>query len=169
MRDAVLFVSGRLNAERFGLPIFPPLPGDIAERVKYNESKWATDHGPEGRKRSIYIYQQRTLTMPFMQTFDGLVCEDTMPRRQTSVTPLQALAMFNGDFVNREAPHFAARLAREAGDDPEQRIERGFAIALGRPPSSEEVALLRPHAQGDGSLDGLCRILLNTSEFIHVD
>ena len=39
IRDTVLCVSGRLNPEQFGLPIFPPLPGDVAERVKYNQSK----------------------------------------------------------------------------------------------------------------------------------
>ena len=64
IRDAVLAVSGRLNPEQYGLPIFPPLPGDLEERVKYSESKWNTQTGPESRKRSLYIYQQRTLTMP---------------------------------------------------------------------------------------------------------
>ncbi|NBP73204.1 MAG: DUF1553 domain-containing protein, partial [Alphaproteobacteria bacterium] len=72
VRDSILSVSGRLNPERHGLPIFPPLPDGIEERVKYSNSKWATTHGPEARKRSLYIYQQRTLTMPFLQAFDGL-------------------------------------------------------------------------------------------------
>ena len=31
VRDSVLMVSGRLNDEKYGLPIFPPLPGDLAE------------------------------------------------------------------------------------------------------------------------------------------
>ena len=169
VRDSVLAASGRLNPEMFGLPIFPPLPGDISQVVKYDNSKWATDHGPEGRKRSIYIYQQRTLSMPFMQTFDGLVCEDTMPRRQTSVTPLQALAMYNGDFVNEEAQHFAKRVAAEAGDDPEERIGLAFAIAFGRAPEAEEIAELRPYARSEETLVGLCRILYNLNEFVYVD
>ena len=71
IRDSVLTASGRLNNELYGLPIFPPLPGDIAETVKYSENKWDTQVGHEGRKRSIYIYQQRTLNMPFMQAFDS--------------------------------------------------------------------------------------------------
>ena len=58
-------------------------------------------HGPEARKRSLYIYQQRTLTMPFLQAFDGLVCEDSMPRRALSVTPLQALEMY-GQLVKKK-------------------------------------------------------------------
>jgi hypothetical protein len=169
VRDLVLAASGRLNPEMFGLPIFPPLPDDIAERVKFNNSKWATDHGPEGRKRSLYIYQQRTLTMPFMQTFDGLVCEDTMPRRQTSVTPLQALAMYNSEFVNTEARHFAKRIAQEAGDDPEKRVARAVAIAFGREATTEEIAQLKRYAGSEEKLVGLARILYNASEFVYVD
>jgi hypothetical protein len=169
VRDAVLAVSGRLNPEVHGLPIFPPLPEDIAQRVKYDQSKWATDKGPDGRKRSVYIYQQRTLTMPFMQTFDGLVCEDTVPERRLSVTPLQALAMYNGDFVNEEVKHFAARVIKDAGDDPQRRIERAFAIAFGRAPTAAEIAELKDYAAGDEKLAGLCRILFNASEFIYVD
>ena len=68
IRDSVLTASGRLNNELYGLPIFPPLPGDIAETVKYSENKWDTQVGHEGRKRSIYIYQPRTLNMPVSYT-----------------------------------------------------------------------------------------------------
>ena len=169
VRDAVLAVSGRLNPEVFGLPIFPPLPEDIAQRVKYDQSKWATDNGPEGRKRSLYIYQQRTLTMPFMQSFDGLVCEDSVPERRLSVTPLQALEMYNGDLVNEEVKHFAARIIKDAGDDPQRRIERAFAIAFGRAPTTAEIMELRDEAASEEKLTGLCRILFNASEFVYVD
>ena len=169
IRDSILVASGRLNEEMYGLPIFPPLPEDIEERVKYSESKWATDHSQESRKRSLYIYQQRTLTMPFMQTFDGLVCEDSMPRRQISITPLQALAMYNGILVNEESRHFAKRVAKEAGENPANRIQQAFLIALGREPTREEITELKPFAKDDQSLVGLCRILYNVNEFIYVD
>ncbi len=169
IRDSVLFTSGRLNPDMFGLPIFPPLPGDIADRVKYDNSKWATDPGKEGRKRSIYIYQQRTLSMPFLQTFDALVCEDTIPRRQSSVTPLQALAMYNGNFANEESEYFAKRIVKEAGNDPTKRIKRAFYIALSRQPSEEEIKELLPYAANEEKLVGLSRILYNTTEFTYVD
>lgn len=167
IRDSVLFVSGRLNPEMFGLPIFPTLPDGIEERVKYSNSKWATDTGPESRKRSIYIYQQRTLTMPFMQSFDSLVCEDTVPKRTTSITSLQALAMYNGNLVNEEATHFAYRLNQIAELDPTSIIKHAIKLALCREPTEDELNSLRPYAESD--LTGLCRILFNTSEFIYVD
>ena len=97
--------------------------------------------------------------MPFMQSFDGLVCEDTMPSRQTSVTPLQALAMYNGHFVNEEAVHFANRLKEEAGESPASRVQLAYAIAFGREPDA---------ADSDEKLVGLCRILFNATEFIYV-
>ncbi len=173
VRDSVLAVSGRLNPEQYGLPIFPPLPGDIAERVKYSDSKWDTQHGPEGRKRSIYIYQQRTLMMPLLQTFDAIVCDESRPRRAASVTPLQALAMYNGDFVNEEAGHFADRLVREAGPELVDQVQRAFELALARPATDDEqqklVAYVESREDRAAGLRGLCRILYNTSEFIYID
>jgi hypothetical protein len=173
IRDSVLKVSGRLNPEQFGLPIFPPLPDNIAERVKFSSSKWDTQHGPEGRKRSIYIYQQRTLTMPFMQAFDSLVCDQSRPRRRTSVTPLQALAMYNGQFVNEEAKHFAARLQKEAGNDTTKQIQLAFELALSRSPSEIETKKLSNFMNSveppEQALIGLCRVLYNSNEFLFVD
>ena len=173
IRDAILAVSGRLNPEQSGLPIFPPLPGDIAEAVKYTDSKWDTQSGPQGRKRSIYIYQQRTLTMPFMQVFDSLVCDESRARRSSSVTPLQALALYNGDFVSAEATYFAQRVHEEVGDDPTRRIKRAFRLALCRTPTRPETArmehYLRSGASPNESLVGLCRILFNVNEFAYID
>ena len=169
IRDAILAISGRLNPEKYGLPIFPPLPDGIEERVKYSTSKWATQTGPESRKRSLYIYQQRTLTVPFMQSFDSLVCEDSIPKRSHSVTPLQALAMYNGLLVNEEAPHFARRVLREAEPNPAARVQRAYQLALGRYPTKQEQALLNEYGQSENTLKGLARILFNTSEFIYVD
>ena len=173
IRDSVLMVSGRLNDKKYGLPIFPPLPGDVAEAVKYSDSKWDTQHGPEGRRRSIYIYQQRTLTMPLMQTFDALVCDESRPRRRSSVTPLQALAMLNGNFINEEAEYFARRVSQSRMGDLAQQVDGAFEIALGRMPSeSEQLRMLDLIQSSDSVAEGLvsvCRVLLNANEFIYVD
>lgn len=173
IRDSVLMVSGRLNNEKYGLPVFPPLPGDVAEAVKFTDSKWNTQDGPEGRRRSLYIYQQRTLTMPLMQSFDALVCDESRPRREASVTPLQALAMLNGDFVNEEAEHFASRVELSGNADLANQIECAFEIALGRMPSEHEMSRMISLIESSDSvregLTSLCRVLLNANEFIYVD
>ena len=173
IRDSVLAVSGRLNPELYGLPIFPPLPGDIAETVKYSENKWDTQIDHAGRKRSIYIYQQRTLNMPFMQAFDSTVCNESRPRRRSSVTPLQALSLFNGDFVNEEAASLARRIRREAGESAEEKVRLGYRLALSRLPSEEESrqfgSFLGQAENAGDALTGFCRVLLNTNEFVYID
>ena len=173
VRDAVLAVSGQLNPEQFGLPIFPPLPEGLAEEVKYDSSKWATQDGPEGRKRSIYIYQQRTMTMPFMQTFDSVVCDASRDRRQASVTPLQALAMYNGRFANEKATDFATRVRKDSGESSVAQIQLTFKTALGREPATEEAermqALMNSSAAGGDALARVCRVLLNANEFVYVE
>ncbi|MCH2212298.1 MAG: DUF1549 and DUF1553 domain-containing protein [Fuerstiella sp.] len=172
IRDAILTVSGRLNPEQYGLPVFPPLPDDIEQRVKYSKNKWDTQTGPEGRKRSIYIYQQRTLTMPFMQVFDALVCDESRPRRRYSVTPLQALAMYNGRLVNEEAKYFAQRVRLASGADASQaeQIVQACQIALGRPPTEHEQASMAPlFTSANSGLESVCRVLMNSNEFIFVD
>ncbi|MEO1999346.1 MAG: DUF1553 domain-containing protein, partial [Planctomycetaceae bacterium] len=173
IRDSVLAVSGRLNPEQFGLPIFPPLPDEIDQTVKYTQSKWNTQLGPESRKRSIYVYQQRTLTMPFMQVFDALVCDESRPRRRSSVTPLQVLAMYNGEFVNIEASHFAQRVQATAEPDSTAQISLAFQLALGRKPSAAETKAMQTFfATAENpkqALLGLCRILYNSNEFVYID
>ena len=173
IRDSVLAVSGRLNPEQFGLPIFPPLPDEIDQTVKYTQSKWNTQYGPEGRKRSIYVYQQRTLTMPFMQVFDALVCDESRPRRRSSVTPLQVLAMYNGEFVNDEAGHFAQRVQTAAGPQAAAQISYAFQLALGRKPSAVEsermLSFFSTAEDPQQALRGLCRILYNSNEFVYID
>ena len=78
--------------------------------------------------------------------------------------------MYNGQFVSEEAKHFAARVNKEAGDDITQQIELAYRIALSRAPSPDELAELKVLAGADESgLAAVCRVLLNSNEFIYVD
>ncbi|MDG2219935.1 MAG: DUF1553 domain-containing protein [Rubripirellula sp.] len=173
VRDRILHASGRLNEERFGLPIFPPLPDAIEQRVRYDNSKWATQYGPEGRKRSIYIYQQRTLNMPMLQVFDAPVCDQSRPKRLESTTPLQALALYNGPLVTAEVPYFADRVITEVGGEPVDRIGHAIQIAWCRNATPQEIEQLSAHySQFDNDRDAMisvCRILLNSSEFLYLN
>ena len=173
IRDRILSVSGRLNEEHFGPPIFPPLPDQIEESVKYNESKWATQYGEEGRKRSIYIYQQRTLSMPMLQVFDGTVCDQSRPQRQSSTTPLQSLSMYNGPLLNTEVTFMVDRiLALDTPDLPSQ-IQASFEMLLAREASPEEVAHFTEYCttfeNPREAVASLARILCNSNEFLYLD
>ena len=107
-----------------------------------------------------------------MQTFDSLVCEESRPKRRTSTTPLQALAMYNGQFVNDEAVHFAKRLTGKSSK-PDEQVAMAFKLALGREPTDIELIKMTKFLQsgpdGKKRLEGLCRILFNSNEFVYVD
>ena len=82
---------------------------------------------------------------------------------------------------------FADRLLKDAGSDPERWIERGFQLALARPPSKTEreaclafVELQRterqkrsPQAPADEirrqALADLCQALFSLNEFLYID
>ena len=174
IRDSVLAVSGRLNIERVGgLPVFPPLPSEISNTPKvYNHHRWRDDHGPEGRRRSIYVFQQRSNHVPLLETFDAFVPDTTCSRRQSTVTALQSLAMYNGRLVNTELPYLADHVRKEAEEDASDQIRRTFQVVLSRSPNEEEIQKSLEFlavAEGDDPLVGLCRVLLNSNEFLYVD
>ena len=170
IRDSVLAVSGRLNPEMGGLPVFPPLPEDLGDTQKVKGlNTWETSPGPEADRRSIYIFQRRSLSFPFLATLDAPVPNTSCARRTVSTTPLQALALYNGEFVNEQAKYLAARVKKEAGPDVKEQIERAFELAYSRKPSESEIDRAARLLDGPDTLTGLCRVLLNTTEFIYVD
>ncbi len=174
IRDSVLAVSGRLNPQMSDLPVFPPLPEDLDEAQKVQGfNTWETDAGPAARKRSIYIFQRRSLNFPLLETFDASVPTASCARRIDSITALQALSMYNGEFVNEESRHFAERVREEAGNDPKTQIDRAFELTYSRKPTELErrqaLKFLDSLAGEDNPLAGLCRVLFNSSEFVYID
>ena len=170
IRDSVLAVSGRLNREMGGLPIYPPLPEDLGntQNVK-GLNRWETSEGPEADRRSIYIFQRRSLSFPFLATLDAPVPNTSCARRTVSTTPLQALTLYNSEFINQQAKYFAARVKKEAGPDVKEQIERAFELAYCHKPSQSEIDRAAPLLDGPDTLARLCRVLFNTTEFVYVD
>lgn len=174
IRDSVLSASGRLQNDAGGPPVYPPLPKglDEAQRVQ-TVNTWETSFGPDGRKRSIYVFQRRSLNLPLLEAFDAEVQNASCDRRRRSVTALQALTMYDGDFVNTEARYLAERVRKEVGPDSGEQTQRAFLIALGRLPSGQEMEKVKaflslPVSKDDGLL-GVCRVLFNSNEFIYLD
>jgi hypothetical protein len=106
--------------------------------------------------------------VPMLETLD--LCDTTRPndKRLTTTVAPQALTLFNGAFVNRQAKHFAERLRKETGDDADRQIDRAYRLALCRLPSDAERAVLREFLQRQ-SLEQMCRVVFNLNEFAYAD
>jgi hypothetical protein len=134
---------------------------------------WETSNGVDALRRSIYIFQRRAQNLPLLDTFDAPVPTSTCERRRFSITALQALSMYDSDFVNEESVHFAERVRKEAGPDPRMQIRRMFELALDRPPSPTEEKDLLDFLNSIGdrhkALTALCRVIFNTNEFLYID
>jgi mono/diheme cytochrome c family protein len=170
IRDSILVTSGRLNLKRGGPGVFPLLPADLADFARYGRTgglMWEPNETEDdARRRSVYIFQRRSLPLPMMSSFDAIPFSESCDRRNVTTTPLQALSMMNGDLTNEESGYLAKRVVREAGADRAAQVRRLYEIVLNRPPGGTE---LQEFLTFQGSLDGLCRVLLNSNEFVYVD
>ena len=173
VRDSILYVAGRLNPERGGPPVFPPMPKDLEVIKIKGVNTWETSYGPETRKRSLYVFQRRSSNYPFLEVMDAAVPNATCDRRRTSVTALQSLAMYNGELINEEAKHFADRVRKEAGPNVRAELQRAFELAFDRRMNAREESRLVDFVMSaptpQEGLAGMCRILFNSNEFIYMD
>ena len=167
IRDSILAVSGVLNTKMFGVPVVAPLAADERDGMR-DPLQWPiSSDAAEYDRRSIYHFVKRSFRSPMMETFDAPDSTASCPRREASTVAPQSLAMMNGEFFHAQAGLFAARLQKDAGT-AEGQVERAFRLALGRAPSSEERGRALAYLERN-SLQKLCLLLFNLSEFLYVD
>jgi hypothetical protein len=166
IRDSMLAVSGRLNPKRFGPAFRPPIPLAAIEANTDKDAVWKPSSEPEASRRSIYAFIKRGLVIPMFEALDLADTVSSCPQRQVTTVAPQALTLFNGDFANEQARHFAARLRREAGDDAEKQITLAWRLALSREPTAGERAKMKTFLAAE-SLVQLCRVVLNLNEFVY--
>jgi hypothetical protein len=165
VRDSVLAVSGKLDLTMGG-PGFDLFryEDDHSPRYLYQE------HDPSDAgsfRRSIYRFVVRSVPDPFMTAMDCADPSQSVPVRSETVTALQALAVFNNPLVIQQADYFAERLRAETSTR-EAQIGRAYALSLGREASNTEAEIMLGYEAAHG-LSAMCRLLLNTSEFLYVD
>jgi hypothetical protein len=166
IRDALLVVSGEMNREIGGPGV--PLTGRSKEKDELPFESVAV------LRRSLYLEQRRDEFGPVHTTFDGPTANESCARRHVSTVALQPLFLLNSDFVLGRARAFAARVAAQAGADPERQIATAFRLALGRGPEERERRLVRPLLNPDAggtqpALVRFCHALLNLNEFVYLD
>ena len=101
-----------------------------------------------------------------MAAFDAPVFSESCPRRRETTTALQALSLLNGSLVHDAARALVQRVESEVGPDRRAQIVRVCERILNRTPESAELEEL---LEFPGSVEGVCRVLFNTNEFLYVD
>lgn len=163
VRDAILAISGTLDLTMGGpsVELFN-YTHDHSPRYDYIASD-----DPKVFRRSVYRYIVRSVPDPLFEAFDCADPNISTPRRNETLTALQALTLMNDAFVLQQAGHFASRLRHESGDT-RQQIRDAFQFALARPPSKSELKSLEKYARTHGT-ENLARLVFNLNEFIFVD
>jgi hypothetical protein len=166
IRDAVLFVSGKLSFQMGG-------PGYDLFRFKddhspvYDHMAVERIHDPATWRRTVYRFVVRSVPNPFLDSLDCADPNVNVPVRNTTLTALQALALMNNPLMVKQAEYFAERL-RQVSADADVQVTTAYRLAFGRPPSAQERAALVAYA-GRHGLANACRLLFNANEFVFVD
>jgi Protein of unknown function (DUF1553)/Protein of unknown function (DUF1549)/Planctomycete cytochrome C/Concanavalin A-like lectin/glucanases superfamily len=164
LRDAGLVATGRLD---------PTIGGKGYRDVKHFFYKGShfydliDEVGSEAKRRTVYRFAPRGGRNPFLDTFD---CPDpsvAAPKRASTTTPLQALSLMNNTLVFQMADEFASRVQAQAKDDATQQVQLVYFIAYGRDANEVEIQTVLPFLKQHG-LASLCRVVLNSNEFLYV-
>ncbi len=166
LRDEILAVSGGLNQEMFGKPVFPMLPQEVLESMNYGIWK-QSDDGPKVWRRSVYVYRKRGLPYPLLDIFDLPNQNLSCGARNVSTVPTQALTLMNDDFVLRQAQLFANRVEEAAHGDAQAEVDLAYRLALSRPPDAKEKQLALDFLKTRKLVD-LTDVLFNLNEFLYV-
>ncbi len=164
IHDTMLAVSGKLDLTMGGPSVQQFFFKDDHSPV-YDYTRFDVD-SPGANRRSIYRFVVRSVPDPLMESLDCPDASILTPKRNVTVTALQALAVLNNPFVLRQSELLAARVA--AVGSLKKQIQQAYQLALNREPTPAEVKKLLPFAQKNG-LASLCRLIFNTSEFMFVD
>jgi hypothetical protein len=167
IRDSILAATGSIDLTIGGRPIFPYMADEILHTAK-GKGRWAnTPDGPAVWRRSLYVYQRRSLQFPMFETFDHPDMNMSAPQRNVSTVPTQALTLINNPFVVRQAELLAERVAKEAPDDLDKQIDLAYEYALARPAKPMEKSLALETAR-TRSLADVTHVLLNLNEFLYM-
>ncbi len=166
IRDSILSVSGALDVSMGG-PGYWLFELERPEHSPHFQYHKFDPANPASHRRSIYRFIVRSQPNPWMTTLDCADSSQSTPRRNETLTSLQALSLMNNGFSLAMARRFSQRLREEGGPLPEQ-VARAIELTIQRPATTEERQELISFAEAYG-LENLCRYLFNLSEFVYLD
>jgi len=152
VRDAMLAVSGELDTKIGG----PSVKTDVP-------------------RRGLYVRRMRNSPDPLLHAFDTANGLTSIPKRNETTTPIQALLMLNGDFALHRAQQLADRISAVETTTPTNALSHAFVRTWGRKPSDTELSRAVEFVVNDDGvfeedrLVDFCHVLFNSNEFLYVD
>lgn len=180
IRDAMLFVSGRLRPDLYG----PSVPVHLTASMQGRGRPKADGPLDGDGRRSVYLSVNRNFLSPFMLAFDTPIPATAVGRRSVSNVPAQALILLNNELVNQQAGVWADRLLAEQHASFADLLDRACRQAFCRPATETETTALRAFAESVATelkwpvqdihrhreiLTDVCHVLLNEKEFLFLD
>ncbi len=145
IRDQALFASGLLSKKQGGPSVFPYQPKGVWEDLnapKSHVEHYVESKGEDLYRKSLYTYWRRAATHPAMQIFDAPSRDVCSVKRETTNTPLQALATLHDRTYVEASRKLAERVIKQ---QPESTVQIALLMrmVLSREPYAEEGALLQ--------------------------
>src|SRR5207245_10998375 len=91
---------------------------------------WKASSEEDASRRTVYVFLKRSMIVPMLDVLDLCDTARSAARRQNTSVATQALTLFNGEFVNKQAGYLAQRLRKEAGEAPEKQIDLTWRLTL---------------------------------------
>lgn len=161
IRDSILAAAGSIDLTMGG-PGFPLLDV-VLENVRHYFPK--ESFSEKEFRRMVYLFRVRAAQDSVFGAFDCPDGGSVMARRSRSNTPLQALNLFNSNFVMQQAELLTERLKRLP--TPEAQVRSAFGRFFAREPDAFELDASVAMVKKEG-LVAFNRALFNTSEFLFV-
>jgi hypothetical protein len=141
LRDQALFASGLLVEKQGGPSVYPYQPDGLWDeamgRPAYPRSK-----GPDLYRRTLYTFWKRTAPPPTSTAFDAADRSVCTARRQSTSTPLQALALLNDPQIVETARFLGQRMLKEGGPTRAEQAAWAFRVVATRAATDRERAIL---------------------------
>ena len=172
LRDAILASTGTLNPALHGRPVRIPIEPEVYNLIFTEHERdglWPVNPDKSVQdRRSIYLYNKRSVRLPLLTSFDQPDDITSCPVRPVSTHPLQALSLMNSDFMQEQSEAFAQRLTKECKTDRTCAVNTAWELTMSRTPTPAEQKLAKTFFTAGGSLAEMCLALLNRNEFLYV-
>lgn len=170
VRDAMLFVSGKLNTDRpRGTLLREAGEGNVGQNVFEPVIR-----GLDWDHRSVYLPRVRSVLPELLELFDAPDAGLVAGSRDATSSPLQSLYLMNNSWMQAQALAFSKRVGEVPGSE---RIRRAYQLALTREPTKTEteaaIAFMTRISDAristDDKLAAYCQALMCTAEFRSID